>query len=186
MFSVLSIALIVALWTAPVGATVITLDTPLTAVAGTGSTGSGLSDSTFDTGNNTLAFTLSWTGLTTNLTNAHIHLAPTPSGNGGVLIPFFAPGGVEIINPTPPSLPLGTSGTLTENIQITDATTLSEFMTGLSNGTLYVNLHTANFPAGEIRGDFSPVAPVPEPGTLSLLVGGLGVWVGARRLRQLC
>ena len=103
-----------------------------------------------------------------------------------MLIPFFAPGGVETITPTPPALPLGTSGTLTESIAITDAATLSEFLTGLSAGTLYVNLHTVLFPGGEIRGDFSPVAStVPEPGTLILIAGGIAAWVGAYRLRKL-
>ncbi|HMK55272.1 MAG TPA: CHRD domain-containing protein [Dissulfurispiraceae bacterium] len=186
ILSLMSIVLITVVLATSAGATLITLDTMLTPVSGTGSAASGTFTGTFDTVADTLAFSMAWTGLTTNLINAHIHLAPTIGANGPVLIPFFAPGGVETITPTPPTLPLGVSGTLTESILITDATTLSEFLTGLSAGTLYVNLHTVNFPGGEIRGNFSPVAStVPEPGTLILLAGGIAACIGASRFRKL-
>jgi hypothetical protein len=174
-----------AAWSAPIA-----LNTTLSPSPGTGSTGSGTFNGTFDPATNVLAFTLTWTGLTTNLTNSHIHLAPTPGGNGPVLVPFFAPGTIETITPTPPVLPLGTSGSLTESIQITDAATLNSFFSGSAAGLLYVNVHTTQNPASEIRGDLPatflgtpPGSPVPEPGTMLLMAAGLAVLWWGRRFR---
>lgn len=42
---------------------------------------------------------------------------------------------------------------------------------GLMEGRAYYNIHTSLFPAGEIRGFFAQ--QVPEPATLTLLVGGV-------------
>ena len=178
------LGVIVSAFAASAFAAPITLDTLLTPVSGTGSTGSGSFTGTFDTSTDTLAFTLTWTNLTTSMINAHIHLASTPGGTGGVLIPFFAPGAVETINPAPPALPLGTSGTLTESITITDPTTLSEFLSGSAAGLLYVNVHSTIFPAGEIRGDLPATILTPEPGTIGLLAFGLVGLAGFSRWRK--
>ena len=152
----------------------VTVDTTLTPVSGTGSTASGTFIGTFDPVTDQLIFTLSWTGLTTSLTNAHIHLASVPGGNGGVLVPFFSDGGVETISPLPPAPPLGTSGSLAETITLTDATTIANFVSGLSGGLLYVNVHSTTFPGGEIRGDLPvSVSAVPEPSTFLLIGAGL-------------
>jgi hypothetical protein len=39
----------------------------------------------------------------------------------------------------------------------------------MNNGTAYTNIHNAEFPGGEIRGQ---ITPTPEPGTLLLLGTG--------------
>jgi len=161
----------------------ITLDTSLTPVAGTNSTGAGTFQGTFDDSTGTLVFTLNWMDLTSELVNAHIHLASVPGGNGGVLVPFLDDGGVEIITPPPPVPPLGTAGTLTETINITDAATLASFEQGLAGGLLYVNVHSTNFPVGEIRGDFAAIPSVPEPTTFLLLGGGMLAIALLRRRR---
>lgn len=54
---------------------------------------------------------------------------------------------------------------------------------GLAAGQAYLNIHTTQFPNGEIRGFLTP-APIPEPGALGLLGFALiGLMVAARRRR---
>jgi PEP-CTERM motif/CHRD domain len=45
----------------------------------------------------------------------------------------------------------------------------------METGNAYLNIHTSEFPGGEIRGLLQPVAPpdVPEPATLALVGIGL-------------
>jgi NAD-dependent oxidoreductase involved in siderophore biosynthesis len=53
---------------------------------------------------------------------------------------------------------------------------------GLDAGQAYLNVHTASFPGGEIRG---LLVPVPEPETYALMLAGLGIvgWAAKRRQR---
>jgi CHRD domain len=87
-----------------------------------------------------------------NVTQAHIHAAPAGS-NGGI---------VAWLYPSAPPLQLiqgRTQGTLGEG-EITAASLmgslagkpLSDLITLLQNGGAYVNVHTLQFPGGEIRG----------------------------------
>lgn len=57
------------------------------------------------------------------------------------------------------------------------------FITGLLNGQAYFNIHTTQFPSGEIRGQLQAV---PEPAALLLMGTGLIEAVGVirRRLRK--
>jgi len=56
---------------------------------------------------------------------------------------------------------------------------------GIQNGQTYFNIHTQNFPAGEIRGQLSLV-PVPKPSSLAslALLGGALLSLGAIRRRR--
>ncbi len=51
-------------------------------------------------------------------------------------------------------------------------------------GRSYINFHTIQFPAGEIRGAL--IAPIPEPETYALMLGGLAAlgWMGRRRKQR--
>ena len=87
-----------------------------------------------------------------NVTQAHIHLAA--AGFNGGIVAWLYPS-------APPSqlIPGRSQGTLGEG-EITAASLvnalagkpLSDLITALQNGGAYVNVHTAQFPAGEIRG----------------------------------
>ncbi len=104
-----------------------------------------------------ISFTLSYAGLSGNPGAAHIHFAPTKV-NGGVMI-FFCGGGGK------PPCPAATSGTVTgtltaadivgpaaQGIQPAPAGLFSDVVRAIRTGNTYVNLHTAQFEAGEIRG----------------------------------
>ena len=104
---------------------------------------------------------------------------------------------------TLPGFPMGlTSGSYTtpSPLDLTDpATYTASFVTnfgggttagaeaalldGLNSGTAYFNIHTSEFPGGEIRGF---LAPIPEPQTWALMITGFGL-LGAvmRRSRRI-
>jgi len=95
---------------------------------------------------------LSWTGLTAPATASHIHGPAAPGVNAGVVFPFSG-------------VPAVTSGAIPEQVFTMPAARLADFKAGL----YYFNIHTSNYPGGEIRGQ---IRLVPEPATMSMLALG--------------
>ena len=99
-------------------------------------------------------FSLSFSDLSSALTMAHLHFAPTKV-SGGVMI-FLCGGGGQ------PDCPAATSGTITGTItaaNVTGPTTqgidvgdLDSALEVVRAGLSYTNLHTVTFGSGEIRG----------------------------------
>ncbi|HAV65069.1 MAG TPA: hypothetical protein DCY13_22200 [Verrucomicrobiales bacterium] len=59
-----------------------------------------------------------------------------------------------------------------------DSVGLSAALSDLQGGNLYFQVHTLNYPSGEIRGQ---ILPVPEPGTLALCgMGAVLLWLRSR------
>jgi hypothetical protein len=102
----------------------------------------------------TVSFTFSWSDLTTTPTVAHIHFAKTRVAGG--VIAFLCGGGGQ------PACPGGTSGSISGTItganiqaipaQGVNAGDFDALTDALNTGDAYVNIHDANFPAGELRG----------------------------------
>ncbi|MEM5434840.1 CHRD domain-containing protein [Paraburkholderia diazotrophica] len=98
--------------------------------------GHGALDATFDTSTKTLKWTATYEGLSGPVTMAHFH-GPAPVGqNAKVQVP---------IDKSALASPIKGSTTLTEQ-QVTD----------LMAGQWYFNVHTAQNPSGEIRGQLLP------------------------------
>ena len=127
-------ALSVALMTAPVFADQVAYHADLTAAQETpptDSTGTGSLDATYDTSTKTLTWTVTYDGLTGDVTAAHFHGPAAIGAKAPPVVPIEAPY----------TSPIKGSATLTD-AQATD----------LQAGMWYFNLHTAKYPDGEIRG----------------------------------
>jgi hypothetical protein len=145
------------------------------------SAGTGFTTVVLNTTANTLFVDVAFSGLTSGTTASHIHCC--------VASPFLnANAGVATQVPSFINLPLGvTAGSFTQLLDLTLASSYNPaFITaeggtvpdaeaalvaGMENGESYLNIHTTNFPNGEIRGLLAPT--VPEPGSILLLGSGL-------------
>jgi uncharacterized protein (TIGR03118 family) len=87
--------------------------------------------------NNLLSYTINFTNLLSPATAAHIHGPADTAHNGPVLIPFSAPA--------------ATAGTISGTHTMT-----SQELLYLVSGLTYANIHTTNYPGGEIRGQILP------------------------------
>ena len=117
---------------------------------------------------------VTFSGLSSNVTSAHIHCCAPLGTNAGVAttVPAF------------PLFPLGvTSGTYSSAVfdltqpLIYNTTPITGFVdmqgglaqaeaaliTGIQAGQTYLNIHTSMFPGGEIRGQLFAAAAVPGP-----------------------
>jgi CHRD domain len=117
--------------------------------------GTGTFAATLDSSGTSLSFTLKYANLSSNATQAHIHFAEP--GVAGNIIVFLCAG-------PKPACP-ASGGTVTGTITGADvlavssqgvtAGTFSDLLRILRSGDAYVNVHTANHPAGEIRGQLA-------------------------------
>ena len=104
-------------------------------------TGTATISGTYNKATNSLSYTINWTGLTGNLTAAHFHGPASATETAGPL--------VDITIGTN-----GTSGMASNTVTVTDA-----FESALLDGKIYYNLHTVQFPNGQVR---SQVATSPQ------------------------
>jgi hypothetical protein len=136
-----------------------------------GSPGMGTMTAWLDNVTDMLTVDETFSGLTAPATGAHIHCCALAGANAPIVLNFIGRG-----------FPTGvTAGTYDHTFNLmTDLAgiTVSDFITALESGTAYANIHDANFPGGEIRGQLTRV---PEPTTLSLFLFGAGAVALARR-----
>ncbi len=131
------------------------------------STASGSATVTVDNVADTVSVVLSFSGLTNNAAAAHIHCCVAPGANAPVVIPFTG-------------FPNTTSGTYSNTFTGVSVANI----TGIIAGQAYINIHDATYPGGEIRA-LIVNAPVPEPGSLTLLGTGVLALAGVVRRKLL-
>jgi hypothetical protein len=96
--------------------------------------GTGTVDATLDTSTRKLDWTANWQNLTGPATMAHFHGPAAPGANAKVAVPW----GNNLTSPDQGS-----------------ATLTQEQMDDLQGGKWYANVHTAQNPGGEIRGQMT-------------------------------
>ena len=121
--------------------------------------GSGRFTGTLSEDKTSISWTISWTGLTGPAQAAHIHFGQTQV-NGAVVV-FFCGGGGRPACPDGPDHSGTVSGTWTaadilavpaQGVAAGDFTGFQRF---LRANLGYANIHTTQFPGGEIRGQVS-------------------------------
>jgi len=102
----------------------------------TESNAKGKAEVTYDDSTKTLRWTISYYGLTGSATAAHFHGPAAEGANSKVMI---------TISPLPS--PMKGAAILTEDQS-----------KALLSGNMYINVHTAKYPDGEIRGQLAPAS----------------------------
>jgi len=141
------------------------------------STGTAFAQIDIDSIANTMHLHITFSGLTSGVTGAHIHSATA--------LPLTGTAGVATTVPSFAGFPLGmTSGTYDMTLDMTQAsnynpafltahggsTAMAEqaLFSSFAAGTAYLNLHTTNFAGGEVLGFIQPLGAVPEPSSIVL------------------
>jgi hypothetical protein len=144
----------------------------------------------FDMAAHTLIIDVSFSGLESPSTVAHIHCC-TADPLSGTAIPATR-------TPTLPGFPAGVmAGTYHQMFDTSDASSWNTgfinahggttagaeaaLLAGMEAGTAYFNIHSEEYPTGEIRGFLQPV---PEPAQVALLALGAPLMLFAVRRRR--
>lgn len=115
------------------------------------SNGTGTFTATLDTSTNVFTYDVTYSGLTSNVTLGHIHGPATTAVSSGTTINFATLAGATFVTGATSGTAHGQT-TLNAANQITAAINGDSLKKLLFAGLTYANIHTANFGAGEIRG----------------------------------
>ena len=146
-----------------------------------GSPATGTVSYTFDPATSASTWSVTFSGLTAPATAAHVHAPAPPGSNAAVVVPLT----------TIPAATSGSySGSATTSFPTVSEPTAAQYASDLLSGNAYANIHTSNFPGGEIRGQLTCSQAVNTPefspglGFLAVLAVLLPVALALRGLRR--
>jgi hypothetical protein len=177
-------------WATPANSALLIYDATLTADGESNSTGTGVAIVTIDSVLDTMRVQVTFSGLTSGTTASHIHCCTAMPGVPPVGVATTTPSFTGFVNGV-------TFGNYDHTFDMTLATSFNPafvtahgsvsgafdaLLAGLAADEAYLNIHTTNFPNGEILG----FLVLPLPGTLPLFATGLvGLGLlGWRRTRK--
>ncbi|MBW7884073.1 MAG: CHRD domain-containing protein [Caldilineaceae bacterium] len=122
--------------------------------AATDSSGHGNAVFMFADDGSSMKYKLVVNGLN-NTTQAHIHVAAVPGGNGPIVLWLYPDGPpLSLIEGIFNGLLGGRTVTSADLTGAAGIATLEDLRAAIEDGRAYVNVHTTLFPGGEIRGNF--------------------------------
>lgn len=138
----------------------------MTPQAGVQSLGSGNSTLLLSADETSATVRFNYSNLSSPVSSKHIHGPADPGQSGGVLL--------DLDPPFPPNVTLNADGSYTWVFVQVGNTTVAQIVDAIKTGRTYINIHSSNYPDGEIRGHYvlaagsqtftPPAAPPPLPG----------------------
>jgi glucose/arabinose dehydrogenase len=120
--------------------------------AGTNSPATGLATLQLNAARDTVSYQLKVQGIV-NVTQAHIHVSTDPGANGPPAVWLFPSAPPAMLLPGEFTGPLGAGNFTAANfVGPLAGKTVADLLAAIREDRAYVNVHTEQFPAGEIRG----------------------------------
>jgi hypothetical protein len=132
----------------------LTTESELHQVVGSSAVGSALFTTNLD---GSISFTLFVRGLSGPATGAHIHGPADASQNGPVILSLCGnPAPAAVTECTTEDGTLSIEGAITSNLMAAWGLRARDLIEWMNTSMVYVNVHTALNPAGEVRGQIAP------------------------------
>ena len=137
----------------------------------------------YDTELEQFDFALAATGLSSQVTEAYLHAPATSEQVAPIQVGVHIVGVWFTLNQSGDTLQISGFDYPNPGVWNPDGPPRMSLNEALQQGLVYASVRTTAYPQGEIRGQFIPMVPIPEPATWAMMALGLAAvgGVAARR-----